>query len=59
MIDTDNYYYQSQRHYLRLAKAPVSKGYILYDSIYVTFLKMQMITMDMSVAPRGWGRVCL
>ena len=41
------------------SKSSSLKSYILYDSIYVTFLKIQMIMMDMSVVPRESGRVCL
>lgn len=47
---------ESQRHYVAWKK-PVSKGYILYNPIYVTFWKAATVMENRSVADRlGVGK---
>ena len=44
MIDTCNNMYDSPENYVEWRK-PIPKGYILYDCIYITFLKWQNYTV--------------
>lgn len=47
---------ESPENFAEWEKKTITKGYTLYDSMYIAFLKWQIIEMEgRLVVARGWG----